>query len=108
MSDETKKTKLILEICDIDNVHNETVKDLLIYLQDNGNEIFHLDEDDFWALIACFVHAHYGINAAYGHEEELSIPLSTAVRGFGEFCADLVTGKIKIPKFEEEGDSDDE
>lgn len=102
------ETKLILEINDIDNVHNETVKDLLIYLQDNGNEIYHLDDDDFWALIACFVHAHYGINASYGHEEELSVPLATAVRGFGEFCCDLAHGKIKLPSFEEEGDSDDE
>ena len=102
------ETKLILEINDIDNVHNETVKDLLIYLQDNGNEIYHLDDDDFWALIACFVHAHYGINAAYDHEEELSVPLATAVRGFGEFCGDLAHGKIKLPSFQEEGDSDDE
>lgn len=108
MSEETKKTKLILEITDIDQVKIGVIKDLLTFLSIRGDEIYKLEEDDFWALIVCFIHAHYGINAAYGHEEELSIPLAAAVLGFAEFCGDLTTGKIKLPDFEEEGDPDDE
>ena len=111
MKDETKKEKLIIEISDIDCVHNKTVRDLLIFLSDRGNEIYTLDEDDFWALIACFIHAHYGVNASHKHQDEMSAPLAASIRAFGDYCDALIHGEIDIKEiieFKEEGDPDDE
>ena len=109
MKDETNKEKMIIEIPDIDQIKNKTVMDLLIFLCDRGNDIYTMDEDDFWALIAAYIHAHYGVNVSFDHEEELSAPLSASVRAFGDYCDSLINGEIDIIDiFKEEGDPDDE
>lgn len=56
------KEKLIVTINDIKYVKNEIIRDLLLYLEDNADAIYHMDASEFGAVIATYVVSFYGIS----------------------------------------------
>lgn len=54
--------KKILDVCDIEEVKNETVKDLLMYLMDNAEAIYRMEPDEFIALQVSYLVGFFGIN----------------------------------------------
>ena len=55
------KEKLIVKIKDIEDVKNEIVRDLLLYLEDNADAIYHMDMPEFASVIATYVLSFYAI-----------------------------------------------
>lgn len=56
------KEKLIVTITDIKDVKNEIVRDLLLYLEDNADAIYHMEASEFAAVLATYVVGFYGID----------------------------------------------
>lgn len=56
------KETMVIKIKDIEDVKNEIVRDLLLYLEDNADAIYHMDASEFEAVIATYVVAYYGID----------------------------------------------
>lgn len=56
------KEKLIVKIKDIEDVKNEIVRDLLLYLEDNADAIYHMDMSEFASVIATYVVIFYAIS----------------------------------------------
>ena len=56
------KETMIIKINDIEDVNNEIVRDLLLYLEDNDDAIYHMETSEFGAVLATYVISHYGID----------------------------------------------
>lgn len=56
------KETIVIKIKDIEDVKNEIVRDLLLYLEDNADAIYHMDASEFGAVIATYVVSFYGIS----------------------------------------------
>ena len=56
------KETIVIKIKDIEDVKNEIVRDLLLYLEDNADAIYHMEVSEFAAVLATYVVSYYGIS----------------------------------------------
>lgn len=54
--------KIIIKINNIDEVKNEIVRDLLLYLEDNADAIYHMEMCEFAAVLATYLVSFYAID----------------------------------------------